>query len=481
MDWPTTIPMAWTYFFAVVTLLGAVAASVHAVLYKRDSRAAILWVGFIWLAPLAGSIFYLLFGINRIRRRATLLRGAERRTIGPPADGVEVEPEITPHTRQLANLARLVGSVTNLPLTRSNRIVPLVTGDEAYPAMLEAIESARVSITLATYIFDRDSVGLRFVDALKSAVERNVEVRVLVDAAGARYSLPSIVRVLEKANIRVARFLPTLVPLKNITINLRNHRKILVVDGSIGFTGGMNIREGNCTDPDRGLRIRDTHFRIQGPLVSQMQAVFANDWQFTTGEALKGHPWFTNPKRAGGVLARGIVDGPDDDLGKLRWTLLAGLSAAHDTVRVVTPYFLPDQALISELNLAAMRGVKVDIVMPEKNNLRIVHWAAMAHLWQVLQRGCRVWFTPGVFDHSKIFVVDGHWSMIGSANWDPRSLRLNFEYNVECYDAKFGARLDQMIDARIADSRQITLEHVDGRSLPVRLRDGVARLLTPLL
>jgi len=479
MNWLTAIPTIWTYLFAVATLLGAVAASVHAILYKRDSRAAILWVGFIWLAPVAGSIFYLLFGINRIRRRATLLRGTEPRKGHWPVK--EVEIEAAPHTRQMVNLARLVGSVTDLPLTRSNRVEPLVTGEEAYPAMLEAIRSARESVTFATYIFDRDSVGMKFVEALKSAVERNVQVRVLVDAAGARYSLPTIVRTLEKAKVSVARFLPTLVPLKNITINLRNHRKLLIVDGATGFTGGMNIREGNCDHPDRGLRIRDTHFRLTGPMVTQMQTVFADDWQFTTGEVLKGHPWFTKPKRAGSVLARGIVDGPDDDIGKLRWVLLAGLSAAHDTVRIVTPYFLPDQALISELNLAAMRGVKVDIVVPETNNLRIIQWASMAHLWQILQRGCRVWFTPGTFDHSKIFVVDGHWSMIGSANWDPRSLRLNFEYNVECYDAKLGARLDEMIDARIAESRNITLEDVDGRSLPVRLRDGVARLFTPLL
>jgi cardiolipin synthase len=228
---------------------------------------------------------------------------------------------------------------------------------------------------------------MKFVAALKAAVERNVQIRVLVDAAGARYSLPSIVSRLEMANVRVARFLPTLVPLKNITINLRNHRKILIVNGATGFTGGMNIRNGNWTEPDREMRIRDTHFRLEGPVVRQMQAVFFDDWQFTTGEELKGHPWFAKPKRAGSVLARGIIDRPDDDIDNLRWTMLAGLSAAHDSVRVMTPYFLPDQILISELNLAAMRGGKVDIVMPETNNLKIVQWASMAHLWQILQHG----------------------------------------------------------------------------------------------
>lgn len=479
MDWLSAIPEVWGWVVAVLTVVGAAVAFVHAVLYKRDSRAAVIWVGFILLAPVAGAVFYFLFGINRIQRRASSLRGSDRALERHPEEDEGID-EVS-HSRQLQTLSRLVGRVTELPLIPGNRFEPLVTGDKAFPAMLEAIDGARQSVTLATYIFDRDSVGLKFVDALRRAVERGVQVRVLVDAAGARYSIPSIIGVLEKACVPVARFLPTVVPLRSITINLRNHRKVLVVDGSIGFTGGMNIREGNCDLPGKGLRIRDTHFRVTGPIVANIQAVFADDWLFSTGEKLAGHPWLVRLPEVGSTFARSIVDGPDADINKLRWSILAGLSAAHESVQVITPYFLPDQGLIAGLNLAAMRGVKVDIILPLENNLKIVQWATMAILWQVLLHGCRVWFVPGVFDHSKVMVVDRLWSMIGSANWDPRSLRLNFEYNIECYGPELARKLGDMADDCIRNAREVTLADVDARSLPVKFRDGIARLFQPLL
>ena len=479
MDVFSAIPLVWKWTVAVLTILGAIVAFVHAVLYKRDSRAAVLWVGFILLAPLAGPIFYLLFGVNRIRRRASSLRRSGP-FLNPRPEMPEGVGEIT-HSRQMANLSRLIGTVTDLPLIPGNRFEPLQTGDEAFPAMLDAIGSARQSVTLATYIFDRDSVGLRFLNALRQAVDRGLQVRVLVDAAGARYSLPTIVWSLRKAGVPVARFLPTLVPFRNLTINLRNHRKLLIVDGAVGFTGGMNIREGNCDLPGKGLRIRDTHFRVTGPIVSTMQAVFADDWRFASGEQLSGHPWFTQASETGPVFARSIIDGPDADIGRLKWALLAGISAARQSIRVVTPYFLPDQDVISALNLASMRGVTVDIVLPKTNNLKIVQWATMAILWQVLTHGCRVWLVPGVFDHSKIMIVDTEWSMIGSANWDPRSLRLNFEYNLECYDVGLAEQLSEIVTSRIGTAHRVTLAEVDGRILLVKFRDGVARLFTPLL
>jgi cardiolipin synthase len=157
------------------------------------------------------------------------------------------------------------------------------------------------------------------------------------------------------------------------------------------------------------------------------------------------------------------------------------LACAQTSVVIVTPYFLPDAALVSALNVAAMRGVTVDIVLPGKNNLRLVQWACMAMLWQVLKHGCRVWFTPPPFDHTKLMLVDGGWSLVGSGNWDPRSLRLNFEFNIECHDRQLASQLAELADEKIAKARRITLEEVDSRGIPTRLRDGMARLLTPYL
>jgi cardiolipin synthase len=181
------------------------------------------------------------------------------------------------------------------------------------------------------------------------------------------------------------------------------------------------------------------------------------------------------------VAARGIPDGPDDDFENIRWTLEAALGAARSAVRVVTPYFLPETSLIAALRLAAIRGVTVDIVLPEVNNLRIVQWAQNAQLWQILEVGCRVWLSPPPFDHSKLMVVDDDWSLFGSANWDPRSLRLNFEIAVECYERTLARNLARIADEKIAASRRASLQEVDQRRLPVRLRDGVARLFLPYL
>ena len=469
---------------AGLTIILSLAASAHAVLYKRDSRAAIAWVGFVWLVPLLGAALYFIFGINRLRRHAALLRAGReeyRVEISEGCTPEELHEHLPGHTGHLYLLSRVVGEVVKRPLLPGNRIDPLINGDEAYPPMLKAIREAQRTISLVTYIFDRDDVGLEFAHALGEATRRGVEVRVLIDAAGTRYSMPTILRTLRKQKVRYARFLPAFALWRMMSMNMRTHRKILVADGHLGFTGGINIRNGHCLKRNPSRPVQDIHFQVQGPVVTQLQEVFADDWLFTTGESLKGEGWFPPPQKVGGVLARGVTDGPDEDFEKLRWTLLGALALARQSVRIVTPYFLPDPALTSALNLAAMRGVAVDIVLPSKSNLPFVHWASRAMWWQVLEHGCRIWLTPPPFDHSKVMIVDNCWVLVGSANWDPRSLRLNFEYNVECYDIDLAHRLERVVQAKIKGAKEITLAEVDGRMLPVRLRDGVARLATPYL
>ena len=475
----------WHFAIAGLALVLSILAAGHAVLFKRDSRAAIAWVGFIWLVPLAGAACYFIFGVNRLRRQAVFLRSNLER-YRAPAVQVECLPEqlhqhLPKQCGHLNLLARVVGAVVRKPLLQGNRVELLVNGDEAFAAMLEAIAQARGTVTFATYIFDRDEIGLEFVRALSEAKRRGVEVRVLIDAAGTRYSWPSILHALRHEGITYARFLPVFGLWRLISMNLRTHRKILVVDGVAGFTGGINVRAGHCLKRHPAHPVQDIHFRVQGPIVSQLQEVFADDWLFTTGESLRGELWFPELKPAGSVLARSVIDGPDEDFEKLRWTILGALSIARHSVRIVTPYFLPDTAIVSALNLAAMRGVVVDIILPSHINLPFVHWASRAMWWQVLEHGCRIWLTPPPFDHSKLMLVDGAWTLLGSANWDARSLRLNFEYNLECYDPPLTAQLDQLLEKKRGLACRVTLQEADNRSLPSRLRDGIARLLTPYL
>ncbi len=485
MDWFDRVESEWHLLVATGSILLSVAASLHAVMHKRDSRATVLWVGCIWLSPLFGPALYLLLGVNRIKRRARSLRSDlqryDSRPWVAPFHADDLREHLPNHAIHLERLARAVGRVAKRRLLPGNRVEPLLNGDETYPAMLAAIDGATHSISLATYIFDNDPAGRKFADALERAVRRGVEVRVLIDDAGARYSWPSILRVLRRRGVRVVRFMPRFILLRLAALNMRSHRKILVVDGRIGFTGGINIRHGNCLQAQPRKPVQDLHFRLQGPVVAQLQEAFVDDWLYCTGEALRDARWFPPLEPAGSVIARGITDGPDEDFEKLPWTILSALSCAHFQVQILTPYFLPNQAMISALNAAALRGVRVDIYLPSQNNLPFMHWASAAHWWQLLEWGCRIWLTPPPFDHSKVILVDDCWSFIGSANQDPRSLRLNFEFNVECYDEDLAHTLAQIVKHKRQHARLVTLKEVDARPFAIRLRDGIARLFTPFL
>jgi cardiolipin synthase len=243
----------------------------------------------------------------------------------------------------------------------------------------------------------------------------------------------------------------------------------------------MNIRAGNLLAKPARHPIRDLQFRVRGPVVRQLAAVFASDWAFATRETLEGETWFPRLQEGGRTIARAIPDGPDEYFEVLKLLMLGALGEARRSICIVTPYFLPDATLISALNTAALRGVVVDIVLPEKNNLRLVQWASHALYWQVMDRGCRIWHSPPPFDHSKLMLVDDEWVLVGSTNWDPRSMRLNFELNLECYDAPFGASMRSWFERRRELSTEVTKADIDARSLPRRLRDGVARLLSPYL
>jgi cardiolipin synthase len=469
---------------SAVAFLAALFASAHAVIYKREPRAAALWVIVIWLIPAAGPIFYVLLGVNRVQRQAIAMRGELAYHRAPPhilSAGTRLEENALPKEESFRLLARLVERVTARPLLPGNHIEPLVNGVKTFPAMLEAIESAAKSIGLATYIFDGEGAGKRFIKALAEARSRGVEVRVLIDAVGANYSWPPVTRRLREHSVSVALFNPRLIPRWLPAVNLRNHRKILVVDGKIGFTGGFNIKREYWNPESPAPSFRDLHFRLSGPVVAHLSEAFVNDWQFATGEALRGEKWFPTLAASGEILARGIEAGPDESFERLRWVILGALNAAQRSVSIITPYFLPDTGIISALNAAAMRGVEVDILLPERSNLPYVHWATFGQLWQVLERGCRVWLSSGEFDHSKLMIVDEAWCLFGSANWDARSLRLNFEFNVECYSSAFCQELAKMASERRSGSRSLSLADVDGRNLPTKLRDGVARLFTPYL
>jgi cardiolipin synthase len=472
-DWVLgTLGTARGDLFALLRLALALSTTVHVLLTKRNTQSSIAWIGFSWISPVVGTALYFSFGINRVSRRARKLRRRLHRT------GDEV-PDGDARDDHLGALEAAARTITKRPALAGNRVERFENGDEAYPRMLAAIEAAQTSIGLASYIFFDDAGGRPFIDALARAHRRGIAVRVLVDGVGSGYFRCGAASALHAAGVPVDRFLHSVLPWRMPFINLRNHKKILVVDGRLGFTGGMNISAHNLVATNPADPVRDTHFLFEGPVVGQLTEAFAADWMFATDEELDGDAWFPDTPEDGPAIARVITAGPDQDIEKIELVMLQAIASAERGVRLMTPYFLPDGRLMTALSLAAMRGVRVDIVVPEKSDHRAVDWAARNNFGPLINAGCAIWLNPPPFDHSKIMVVDQTWALIGSTNWDSRSFRLNFELNLEVYHSDLAANLDRLVASK--QGRRVRGSELRARSVPVRLRDAAMRLTQPYL
>lgn len=481
---PVGSPPAFSSITAlsVLALVLSGVALVHLLTHQRDHRTASFWAALIILSPIAGACFYALLGINFIRRRGRQYRGSIGPAYRDPPPTCPLffqdDPVIA---AQDCSLATTLDRISRFNFSSGNTVGPLINGDEAMPAMLSAIREAQTTIALSSYIFEATGVGAEFVSELAAAHQRGVQVRVIVDDAGTRYSWPPVTRVLAAHGVPVRRFMPMRFVLRLITMNLRNHKKLLIVDGRTAFTGGMNIREGNMLARAPAHPVQDLHFKITGPVVAQLQRVFAEDWLFCSGEPLAESAWFPALSETGQTHALGIADGPDEDFEVMPVALFAALNAARHRVCIMTPYFLPPATLMAALKLCATRGVEVSIVTPAQNNIPVVSWAARTLYPELLHAGCRIFESPPPFDHSKILLVDDAWSLIGSTNWDPRSLRLNFEFNVACHDLDFASQIEAIFDQKKSQCVEVTESTLDKATTYERMRNGAARLFIPLL
>lgn len=518
----------------VLALILHVLCAAHALLNKRDPKSAAIWVFICLFLPAGGPLIYIVLGFNRISKRADRIMRRSGKQAGPDRISSQVDlqdgaaadgehavtwripiipgPETTTNIGQgcplrspratplsifpprLRRIAGIAETLTGVPMLSGNEVKPLFNGEEAYPPMLEAIRTARRRVWLTTYIFDNDNTGKAFIEALAGAVERGADVRVLVDGVGTFLTRPRIDKALARRGVKVARFLPPRLWPPQFSINLRNHRKLLIVDNCVSFTGGMNISDTHLTGkPEaRGLtRIarklhgahtaKDIHFQVSGPIVNTLQRIFARDWEFCAHERLELGPADVCREIKGNAFCRAILDGPDDFFDVFHSVLLGVISSAKSSIHIMTPYFLPQRELITALQSAVLRGVDVAVIIPGESDHKFVKWATYNCLWDLLGRGVKIYFQPPPFDHSKLLLVDGSYVHMGSANMDTRSFRLNFELTMEVLNLPLAAGLEEYFKKVLANSAQYTMAQLNARPLHVKLRDAVFWLMSPYL
>ncbi|MEA3543786.1 MAG: cardiolipin synthase [Thermodesulfobacteriota bacterium] len=463
-------------------LLCSILSAGHALLTKRDPRAAVGWIITCLAMPGIGAFLYWLLGVNRIRTKSREIQehgqGMHWLHVDQPPQQKHIKHFPTSDTSQ--TLIKLSDAVTRRPLTFGNKITILHNGEQAYPAMLDAIAVAEESIFLSSYILKPDQIGQQFAQALIAAADRGVDVRVLIDAFGELYSFKKIRHKFRDTKVKSSTFLPPTL-LGSFYFNLRNHRKLLIIDNQAGFTGGMNIRDRHMAMDTSNLhRVVDIHFRFEGPICEQFRDAFMEDWHFATKQQRVSYHWPTPPV-VGKACCRGISAGPNERHETLNWILIGALACAKSHIRIMTPYFLPSRAQLAAINTASLRGVQVDILLPQQNNLPYVAWASNALLFELLEHNTRIYFQPPPFIHSKLLLIDDEYALIGSANVDPRSLRLNFEFNVEVFDAETVGELIHHFDRSRDQAKEVFLADMDKRTLPIRLRDSFCRLFSPYL
>lgn len=478
--------MVWVLSGAYVVV---VVLTVVTILRRRQEPMSMLaWIFAAVSLPFVGSVLYVLLGSNRVRRKAgrrrrrvqhllsRLEKWAEQQRLRV---GAAQEP---PLSEELAAIEALGQRLAHFPAAGGNSVEVFHDSESTYNALRDAIASARHHIHLQYYIWQDDQTGRDFRDLVSERARAGVQCRVLLDAVGCFGLRARFLRPLLDAGVQVAFFLP-LYPLRRRrwSLNLRNHRKIVVIDGGTSFVGSQNIG-----DEYRGRKKRlspwfDSHMRIRGPASLFLAQVFAEDWVFATRESLTADVYFPPPGRPGDCVVQVLPSGPESDVSALAQMLFAAVSSARASVRIATPYFVPDPALRMALIHAGWRGVQVQIVLPTRSDAPLALWAGRSYYGEFIQAGVEMYEFDGGVLHSKIITVDDRLCLLGSANMDVRSFRLNFEITALIYDAPVAAEQSRVIRGHIASARRIAAAAVWRRTLREQLVEGAARLFAPLL
>lgn len=488
----------WTWLGTILHVAAFVLVTLHVLSERREPSSALLWIFAAWALPVFGPLAYLCFGINRVtlkgwqkqeqdeillnarRRREETgqalasWRGLRSETVVEPAEGFE---------RDLHRALDIL--LPDHPVLGGNTLELLLTGDQAIPAIFDAIRGARHHIHLQSFIIGWDPVGRELMELLAQKAREGVQVRLLHDRFGSTFAIMGGLfrRYHGLENLHIAGWTQANVLKRQFQVNLRNHRKILIIDGREAYTGGVNLSQSNRTHHGNPP-IQDYHFRLRGPIVHELQYTFMRDWHFVSDsepEVLLQADYFPTIQPDGPQNCRLLNSGPGAEFGVVGDAIFQALTLAEKQILAVTPYFVPPLDILKALRSAALRGVDVRLVLPERNNHWFAGLASHAYYQELLEAGVRIFQRPPPFMHAKALILDGRFSLIGTANLDIRSLRLNYETNLAVYDDEFADVMKAAALDEIARSHEVLLDQWRARPYHRRLVENLFSLLAPIL
>lgn len=456
-------------------------------LERKDATATWAWLMVLLFIPIAGFIFYLIFGRKLSTRKIftwdTKSRLGVKTAVQSQLRALENNTFSFRHPEMAAykDLFYLHLRNDDAVFTQDNKVKIFTDGKEKFLALVNDIKNAKDHIHLQYYIIRHDQLGQEIAEVLIEKAKEGLEVRVLYDDMGSRLLRPKYIRNLRKHGVRVEAFFPPKIPKINFKINFRNHRKLAIIDGKIGYTGGFNIGDEYLGMSKKFGYWRDTHLRVEGDAVNNMQTRFILDWNQASRNHIEYEDRYYAAEPSGDTGIQIVSSGPDSDWEQIKNGYMKMILSAKKYVYIQTPYFIPDESLRDAVRIACLSGVDVKIMIPSKPDHPFVYWATLSYVGDLLNAGAEIFIYQKGFLHAKTIVVDGEIASVGTANIDVRSFRLNFEVNAFLYDIAIARELEDAFMNDIGISTQMTKKLYDKRSLGIRFKESVSRLLSPVL
>lgn len=476
--------------FQVITILYTIIniiIGVDVLLDNRDPSSTIAWLMILFILPGVGIFLYLYIGRNHRKQKTFIKKRREDYIILNHllneqlvfTNYVELFKRNFNDTR--GKIIPLLLNNTRSPITVNNKVKVLQNGEITFSEMLASINNAKEHIHMEYYIIKDSHIGRKFQQALIEKAQEGLEVRLIYDAVGSWRLKKSFLKPLKDAGVQMEAFLPVTLPLFGSRLNYRNHRKILVVDGKVGFVGGINIGDEYLGKNKNMGFWRDTHLKLQGEAVYVLQGIFLADWYFVSKQTIDDLKYFPPQGYCGEKIVQIASSGPDSYWASIHQAYFSAINSAKDRLYITTPYLVPDEGILLALKTAALRGVDVRLLLPIKPDHKTVFWASKSHFIELLEAGVKIYQYGKGFVHGKVFIVDNNFTSIGTANLDIRSFNLNFEVNAFIYDKEVNYKIarDFIEDLRV--SKEVLLDEYEKRPFIHKVKESIARVFSPIL